>query len=152
MRTRLLVSAYTGLVIYLVTMFFFGGTGHYAYQNLRRQTDILEKNIQNLSTVGQELAYSVVALKSDSDSIVMAGRRLLLLQKGEGLIRVAGYRERPKALSPGGIVVLNKEADILRLEPFLRAFALVGGVVVFLLYKPRRRTGGRFEAKAARSL
>ncbi|MCL1818507.1 MAG: septum formation initiator family protein, partial [Spirochaetaceae bacterium] len=126
MRIRLLVSAYTGLILYLVTMFFFGGTGHFAYQNLKKQSNILEKNVESLRVMGRKLGYSVTALQSDSGSILKAGRRLLLLRSGEGIIRVAGYRERPKPLSPGRLVVLKKDADLQHLEPHLRTFALVG--------------------------
>jgi len=138
MRTRLLVSAYAGLIIYLVTMFFFGGTGHFAYQSLKKQSDFLEKNVQSLGEEGRKLGYSAAALQSDSESIVKASRRLLLFRKGEGIIRVAGYRERPKPLSPGRLVVLNKISGF-SFEPYLRFTAIVSSLVIFIFYKPRLR-------------
>jgi cell division protein FtsB len=138
MRARFLVSAYTSLLLYLVTTFFFGGTGHFAYRNLRKQFEILEKNTASLTVQGRKLGYAVTALRSDPQSIVKAARRLLLLQEREGIIRVDGYRERRRPLSPGGLVVLKKDEG-LRPEPFLRAFALTGGLLVFLFYRPRIR-------------
>ena len=84
------------------------------------------------------MSFSASALQSDSDSIVKAGRRLLLLRDREGLIRVEGYRERPKTLSPGRLIVPFKDVG-LRMEPFLRSFALTSGILVFLLYKPKLR-------------
>ena len=136
MRIRLLVAAYTGLILYLVTTLFFGATGHFSYQNLTRQHEIIEKNVSGLAAQGRKLAWSVAALQSDPDSIVKEGRRLLLLQKREGIVRVEGFREKRRPLSPGGLVVLKKET-VLRLEPFLRAFAVIGGLVMFLLFRPR---------------
>ncbi|MDR3200835.1 MAG: septum formation initiator family protein [Spirochaetales bacterium] len=134
MRTRLIVSAYTGLILYLVTTFFFGGTGHFAYQNTKRQLEILEKNVQSLRVQGKTLSAAVTALRSDPDRIIKEGRRLLLLQPREGIIRLTGYREKPRLLSPGGLVVLKKDTS-LKLEPFLRTFAGVGGILVFLFYR-----------------
>jgi cell division protein FtsB len=125
---------YTALILYLVTTFFFGGTGHFAYKNINLQSEILKKNIQSLKIQGKALSSSVTALRSDPDSIIKEGRRLLLLGPREGIIRVTGYREKPRLLSPGGLVVLKKPVS-LRLEPFLRAFAAIGGVLVFLFYK-----------------
>ena len=136
MRIRLLVSAYTGLSIYLVATLFFGGTGHFAYQGLKRQHEIIEKNVSGLAEHGRKLAWSATALETNPDAIVKEGRRLLLLKKNEGIVRVDGFREKRRPLSPGGLVVLKKEV-VLRLEPFLRAFALTGGLVVFLLFRPR---------------
>jgi cell division protein FtsB len=139
MRDRFLASVYTSLLLYLVSMFFFGAAGHFAYRNLKKQFEVLEKNTRSLTVQGRKLGYAVTALRSDPQSIVKAGRRLLLLREREGIIRVEGYREKPRPVSPGGLVVLKKDAG-LRLEPFLRAFALAGGLLVFLFYRPRRDT------------
>jgi hypothetical protein len=98
----------------------------------------LEKNVVNLRERGEALSYSVAALRSDPDRIIKEGRRLLLLQSREGIIRVAGYRGKPRPLSPGGVVFLKKD-PLPRMEPYLRAFAAVGGILVFLFYKPRRK-------------
>ena len=147
MRTRFLVSVYTSLLIYLVATFFLGAAGHFAYQNLKKQSDILEKNIHSLSVEGKRLGSSAAALQSDADSIIKAARRLLLLREGEGIIRVAGYRERPKPLSPGRLVILHKDAG-LRLEPYLRSLALAGGLLAFLFYKPRPRIDTRRKTPA----
>jgi cell division protein FtsB len=131
---------YTAIIIYLVTLFFFGAAGHFAYKNLDRQFEVLEKNVIALKAQGQVLSYSVAALRSDPDRVVKEGRRFLLLQPREGIIRVAGYREKPRPLSPGGLVLLKKDSPP-RLEPYLRAFAAVGGILFFLFYKPRREQG-----------
>ncbi|MCL1818233.1 MAG: septum formation initiator family protein, partial [Spirochaetaceae bacterium] len=125
---------------------FFGGTGHFSYQNLKRQHAIIEKNVSGLATQGRKLEWSVTALQSDPDSIVKEGRRLLLLQKREGIIRVEGLREKQRLLSPGGLVMLKKDT-VLRLEPFLRAFALTGGLVVFLLFRPRTRSTAKYGSR-----
>ena len=138
MRIRLLVSAYTSLVIYLVATLFFGATGHFSYQSLKKQHEIIEKNVASLAEQGRKLAWSVTALQTDPDSIIKEGRRLLLLRKNEGIIRVEGFREKRRLLSPGGLVVPKKEAAI-RLERFLRAFALAGGILVLIIYRPRTR-------------
>ena len=136
MRIRLLVSAYTGLILYFIATLFFGSTGHFSYQNLKRQHSIIEKNVSELTAQGRKLSWTVTALQSDSDSIIKEGRRLLLLQKKEGLIRIEGFQEKRRPLSPGGLVMLKKDMG-LRLEPFLRAFALIGAMVVYLLFRPR---------------
>jgi hypothetical protein len=36
-----------------------------------------------------------------------------------------------------------KKETFFRLEPFLRAFALTGGLVVFLLFRPRSRPSAK---------
>jgi cell division protein FtsB len=138
MGSRLLVSLYTAILIYLVTLFFFGATGYFAYRNLEKQFEILEKNVVNLRGRGEDLSYSVAALRSDPDRIVKEARRLLLLQPREGVIRVEGYRGKPRPLSPGGLVFLKKD-NPPRAEPYLRAFAAVSGLLIFLFYKPRRK-------------
>jgi cell division protein FtsB len=131
MATRLFVSVYTALIIYLVTTFFFGVAGHFSYQNLVQQYKIIEENVENLKIRGRTLGYSVTTLRSDPDSIVREARKLLLLRPNEGYIRIEGYRDKPKPLSPGGLVVPKKETG-LRLEPFLRAFAAISGILIFL--------------------
>ena len=138
MCIRLLVSAYTSLILYLAATLFLGSTGHFSYQNLKRQHEVIEKNISSLAEQGRKLSWSVTALQTDPDSIVKEGRRLLLLQKNEGIVRVEGFREKRRFLSPGGLVVPKKDA-VLRLERFLRAFALAGGILVFIVYRPRAR-------------
>jgi cell division protein FtsB len=141
MAVRFFVSVYVCLIIYLVTTFFFGGTGHFSYQNLTQQYKIVEENVESLKIQGKTLGYSVAALRQDPDSIIREARRLLLLRQGEGIIRIEGYREKPKPLSPGGLVVLKKETG-LRLEPFLRAFAAISGILEFLFYKRKSRRPG----------
>ncbi|MDR1316446.1 MAG: septum formation initiator family protein [Spirochaetales bacterium] len=138
MAGRLFASIYVGLLIYLVVTFFFGGTGHFSYQSLSQQYKIIEKNVEDLKTQGRTLGYSVTALRSDPGSIVREARRLLLLHRNEGFIRIEGYKAKPRPLSPGRLVVLKKESG-LRLEPFLRAFAAISGILVFLFYKRQLR-------------
>jgi cell division protein FtsB len=142
MAVRVFVSVYAGLITYLATTLFFGAAGHFSYQNLSQQYRIIEENVENLKTQGRTLGYSVAALRSDPDSIVREARRLLLLRRNEGYIRIEGYREKPKPLSPGGLVILKRESG-LRLEPFLRAFAAISGILVFLFYKPCLRLRGK---------
>ena len=102
----------------------------------------MEKNVASLAVQGRRLAWSVTALTTDPDSIVRESRRLLLLRGNEGIIRVEGFREKRRPVSPGGLVVPNKDIS-LRLEPFLRAFALAGGIFMFIVCRPRKRLTAR---------
>lgn len=136
MQKRLVVSLYSGLIIYLAAIFVFGSTGRAAYGDLEKQRIFLEKHVENLRSQGKNLHYMVEALQTDPDRIVKEGRRLLLLREREGIIRIAGYSEKTKPISPGGLIARWKDSGARKNEPFLRAFSLAAAIVIFIMYRP----------------
>jgi hypothetical protein len=125
------------MILYLVTTFFWGNTGHFAYENLEEQIENLQRNVYNLKAHGKKLGYSVAALQSDPGAIIKKSRGHLFLRQGEGIIRLKGYSEKPRPLSPGTFVNARKEG-IFRPEPYLRTLAAAAVIIVFLFYRPRR--------------
>lgn len=140
MQTRLFVSLYAGLLVYLVLIFFFGSTGKFAYGELEKQRDILKENVRLLRSQGEDLGYAIEALQTDPDRVVKEARNLLYLREREGVIRITGYKEKPRAVSPGGLVKAKVEIRY-KPEPFLRAFALCMGIVVFIFLGFSRGNG-----------
>ena len=141
MRTRLFTSLYAGLIVYLASLFFFGSTGWFAQSDLERRRDSLAGNISELEKQGKNLAYVMSALQSDPDRILREAVRLMLVRENEGIVRVAGYTEKPRPVSPGGLV-LRRDSPPRGTEPLLRAVAAAAGVIVFLFYGLAGKRGG----------
>jgi cell division protein FtsB len=133
MQTRLFISIYAGLCVYLVLIVFFGATGKFAYDELEAHKLLLVENVGDLQSKGESLNYSVEALQSDFETVAKEARSLLYLKEREGIIRIAGYKEKPRNITPGGLVVGNAEKRY-KPEPFLRALGASAGILVFLFY------------------
>ena len=131
MRTRVLTSLYAGLLVYLSAVFFFGSTGRLAQVELERRRDSLAANIADLEKQGKSLELDLRSLQSDPERVLREAVRLLLVREGEGIVRIQGYRERPRSLSPGGIL-LRGTVKPWALEPIIRAVAAAAGIIVFL--------------------
>ena len=131
MQLRLLVSAYVGLLVYLILIFFFGSTGRFAFSELESYEIVLRANIQKLETLGTALDSSIEALQSDRDRVVLEARKLLYLGGREGVIHVAGYDAHARSVSPGGLLVRKEEKEY-KPEPFLRGLAACIAVATFI--------------------
>lgn len=129
---RLLVSLYLAGVVYLVITLFFGSTGIVAYKKLQVQHRLLVENLRRVEEQGERLQQRIQALQSDPEQIRLEARRYHLVQSNESFIRIAGREVESEAISPGGIV-RGDSSSPYRPEPFLRAFSLCIGIVVFLL-------------------
>jgi cell division protein FtsB len=132
-QTRLFISIYSGLCVYLVLIVIFGATGKFAYDELEMHKVLLEKNVEDLKSKGEVLNFSVEALQSDYETVAKVARGLLYLKEREGIIRIAGYKEKPRHITPGGLVA-GKTETRYRPEPFLRALAGSAGILVFLFH------------------
>ncbi len=137
---RLLVSLYTGGVVYLSTTLFFGSTGIVAYRELLTQHQLLIENLRRNEEQGERLQRRIQNLQSDPEQIRLEARTYHLVQNNEAFVRIVGREGTSEPLSPGGIVKVSANLPF-RPEPFLRAFSICIGIVVFLLlgFHPTRK-------------
>ncbi len=134
-----MISAYVGLTVYLILIFFFGSTGRFAYAELESYQSVLKQNLARLERLGTSLDYSIESLRSDRDSVAKEARTLLLLGPREGVIHVSGYNPRVQSVSPGGLLARKEEKEY-RPEPFLRGLSacIAVGMFIFLGFSRRR--------------
>ncbi|MBP7494938.1 MAG: septum formation initiator family protein [Spirochaetales bacterium] len=139
-RNRLLVSAYVGVMVYLVTVFFFGSTGIFAYRQLLFFQKELKENITAIDEQGKIFQQRVASLQSDPEQIRIEARTYHLVRSSEGFVRIRGRNVYPESISPGRIVRIP-EKNPYSLEPFLRAFSLCISLSIFLITGFRNQRG-----------
>lgn len=130
MRTRFISSLYAGLLVYLSAVFFFGSMGRFAQVELEKRRDSLLANIEELENQGESLESLMWSLQSDPDRVLREAVRLVLVREDEGIIRIQGYQEKPRLLSPGGLL-LRGAPPSQGMEPLIRVLAAAAGIIVF---------------------
>jgi cell division protein FtsB len=105
MGTRLLLSLYVGFVVASLAYFLYGPSGLSAYSELQHDAFRLEGNLEELTTIHQELAAEFEALRRSEDTIALRARDLGYLRENETILKIYGVDTPPENYAVGRIVV-----------------------------------------------
>lgn len=105
MGTRLLISLYTGFVVASLAYFFYGPSGLSAYGELQHTVTRLEGNLEELTTIHQELAREFEALRRSEETIALRARDLGYLREDETILKIYGVDSPSENYAVGRIVV-----------------------------------------------
>lgn len=127
----MLLAALAGIICYLLLEFVFGPAGVLAYQDALTHRTRLEEHIAELELIGEEFQSHITGLRTDSETIRVAARRMGLVEAGEQMVYVEGYAS-PSAPSSAG-TVLARPVPYADHRPFLRALALSIAIALYLV-------------------
>lgn len=102
---RLAFSIWVAVAVYGFTSVTVGRTGLLAMRNLESERDRLSLNMDRLRTINGELELSIVALRSDADTISVRARELGYGRADERFVRIIGLPAAGQRASTAGNLV-----------------------------------------------
>jgi hypothetical protein len=130
MRSNLLISLYAGAVAYLLSVLLVGPAGMESMRKIEQYRDELAGHIEHLERIGSELGQTVRELETSRERIRLEARRLQYFAAGEKVIKIEGYSGRVSSLTPGGLLLPQKQE--LTPQGLHRAMALCAALLTFI--------------------
>jgi cell division protein FtsB len=140
---RLAFSVWVAVAVYGFTSITIGRTGIYAMRGLETERNRLASNMERLRTINSELEGSIVALRSDADTISVRARELGYGRPDERFVRIVGVPAAGlRAATAGNLVTAVRPAGVSNRT--LRILAAVAGAAVYAFssfaeFKRRKR-------------
>jgi cell division protein FtsB len=133
--SKYLVPLWIGIVIYSASVVTVGKIGLQAYDELLREQERQQRNLDNLYKINENLTGIRDALKYDGDTILLIARDLGHGSEDERFIRIVGEDSvRPSHISEGELIQIET-SDFVG-DKTLRIFAIcaAGALFLFLLF------------------
>jgi len=141
---RFAFSVWVSVAVYGLASITVGRTGILAMHRLEAERDRLSSNMEQLRTINGELELSIVALRSDADTISVRARELGYGRADERFVRIVGLPAAgSRAATAGNLVTAVRPKGVS--NGTLRIIAAFAGVVVYMLSSLARssRSGQR---------
>jgi len=130
---KYLFAIWAGLFIYASLSVLFGSMGISAYNQLDKEREKQEKNIDNLKLINRELEESMNSFLYDKDTLAVYAREKGYASPAERFIRIVGLGVNQKnRTSPGDLIL----AAIPQATPdrTLRIIAFCTGISIFFCF------------------
>jgi hypothetical protein len=140
---RFAFSVWVAVAVYGFTSITIGRTGIYAMRGLETERNRLASNMERLRTINSELEGSIVALRSDADTISVHARELGYGRADEHFVRIVGVPAAGlRAATAGNLVTAVRPTGVSNRT--LRILAAVAGAAAYALssfseFKRRKR-------------
>lgn len=127
-RTKFLVSALAGTLVYVALSFSLGQTGIKSYKLLEEQKREISLQTSKIQTIHDDLELEATALQSDRDLIASYARKLDYVSEGEKLVKINGLRQKERTLYDTGTALFSHEIsylpdDVCKILSLFTAFA-----------------------------
>jgi cell division protein FtsB len=132
---KYLLPLWTGIVVYSIAVVTVGKIGLQAYEELSREREKQQQNLENLKNINENLSGIRDALKYDGDTITVEARGLGYGSKDERFIRIAGPSNVRSSQFSEGELVQIKTSDFIE-DTTLRivAVCVAGMLLLFFLF------------------
>jgi len=127
----LLLSGFTGFLLYSLLVLVFGPSGIYAHAELAEYRNKLDSNIEELEKINNNLEERFQLLRSSEDHIRMLSREIGYYEADERVITVNGYKAGAKYFTIGKRI--PKPGKPENHIPLFRGIALSTALALFLL-------------------
>jgi cell division protein FtsB len=129
--SKYLAPLWIGIVIYSIAVITVGKIGFQAYDELLREQERQQENLENLYETNENLTGIRDALKYDGDTIAVYARELGFGSEDERFIRIVGLDSvRSSYLSEGELIQIEM-GDFVE-DKTLRIIAVCAAGVLFL--------------------
>ena len=137
---KYLFPLWTGLFIYALLSFLYGGMGFSAYYQLENEKAKQEANVANLKQINRELDSSMNSLLYDKDTLAVYAREQGYASTTEKFIRIVGLGPSIQNRNSAGEVVIAAEPQYvpdqtLRIIAFCTVITIVICMAMFDLMK-----------------
>jgi cell division protein FtsB len=131
--SKYIVPLWIGIVIYSATVMTVGKIGLQAYDELLREQEKQQRNLDNLYMINEKLTGIRDALKYDADAIAVLAHDLGYATEDERFIRIVGDDTvRPSHISEGELVQIET-SDYVG-DKTLRIIAICVAGVLFMFF------------------
>jgi cell division protein FtsB len=127
---KYLIPIWLSIVIYSVLSLFSGAIGFSAYDQLLRERDKQERNLEVLQELNRRLKGDTDALLYDSDTIAAYARELGYGQSEERFVRIVGLSNRRKQNHDPGRIISAAKPEFMA-ESDIRIISLACGLSIF---------------------
>ncbi len=129
---RIIFSVWVAVAVYGFASITLGKTGILSMRGLEAERNRLASNMEKLRAINGELEGSIVALRSDADTISVRARELGYGRDDERFVRIVGLPAAGmRALAAGNLVTAVRPAGVS--APVLRIVATLAGAIAYTL-------------------
>lgn len=107
-RTKILIAAFLGTLVYTSLSVFFGRNGIVSYRHLQQQKIEISRQTDIIQNLNNELNLEYTALLKDRDVISSYARKLNYVGEGEKLVKIKGLKPMQNRLYDTGTVLKRK--------------------------------------------
>ncbi|MDR1232473.1 MAG: septum formation initiator family protein [Spirochaetaceae bacterium] len=133
--SKYLVPLWIGVVVYSATVVTVGKIGLQAYDELLREQERQQRNLDNLYKINENLTGIRDALKYDGDTILLHARDLGYGLEDERFIRIVGEDSvRPSQISEGELIQIETSDFVGDKTLRIIAVCAAGALFLFLLF------------------
>jgi cell division protein FtsB len=129
---RFAFSVWVAVAVYGFASITFGRTGILAMRRLEAERDRLSANMDRLRAINGELELSVVALRSDADTISVHARELGYGRDDERFVRIVGVPAAGNRAATAGNIVAAVRPDGVSAGT-LRIISALAGASAYIL-------------------
>lgn len=131
-KTKVLISAFLGTLMYTSLSLVAGSNGFFAYNQLEQQKIEIAQHTDKIQNINSELNLEYTGLLKDKDVISSYARKLDYVAKDEKLVKINGLSHKEKALYDTGNVIKRKPVSYFS-ETTCKACALVVFCLSFII-------------------
>lgn len=125
----IMLSLWVAVAVYSTFSYLYGPTGLASMKRLELQKARLEKNVEELEQIRQNLTYSVNSLLYDRETLEVLARDLGYGKPGEYFIRISGADSVFKNRVVVGGLVRSENSEAMLGESQLRIIAFSSGLI-----------------------
>ncbi len=142
---RFAFSLWVAVAVYGLMAITVGRTGIIAQRGLETERDRLAANMEKLRAINGELEGSIVALRSDADTIAVRARELGYGRPDEQFVRIVGVPAAGRRMATAGNLLtavrpVGVSNSTLRIIALISGLSTYGFATMAGLSRRRRRT------------